>query len=157
MVLQGVDTSVFNPLPVPRIIHSNIVILSGGKLEIRKGQDIVIQAFKKLLLVCPDALLVACWCNDSPSISSISMSPYVSSAPTNGDAESIGKGWQQGIPRKNIVVPGILNSAQMLLCLNRLILLFSLIVVRVAPTLLRWKLSHVAFQRCCLLIQAILI
>ena len=30
MVLQGVDTSVFNPIPVQRLIHSSIVIFSGG-------------------------------------------------------------------------------------------------------------------------------
>ena len=114
MVLQGVDTSVFNPIPVQRLIHSSIVIFSGGKLEIRKGQDIVIQAFKKLLLVCPDALLIASWCNDSASLSSISMSPYVSSSPENGNAKSI-LNWlvAQGIPRRNIVVPDILNAAQM--------------------------------------------
>ena len=67
-VLQGVDTTVFNPIPVPRLLHASIVIFSGGKLEIRKGQDIVIQAFKKLLAVCPDALLIASWCNESASV-----------------------------------------------------------------------------------------
>ena len=115
MVMQGVDTSVFNPIQVPRILRASIIIFSGGKLEIRKGQDIVIQAFKKLLLVCPDALLIASWCNDSASVSSISMSPYVSSAPAGGDAESISN-WleEQGIPSKNFVVPGILNAAQCL-------------------------------------------
>ena len=59
MVLQGVDTSVFNPISVPRLLGASIVIFSGGKLEIRKGQDVVIQAFKKLISVCPDALLIA--------------------------------------------------------------------------------------------------
>ena len=114
MVLQGVDTSVFNPIPVPRLLSASIVIFSGGKLEIRKGQDVVIQAFKKLISVCPDALLIAAWCNDSASVSSIAMSPYVSDAPANGEAESIGNWLEaQGIPRRNIVIPGILNSAQM--------------------------------------------
>ncbi|MCB4406926.1 glycosyltransferase family 4 protein [Synechococcus sp. MU1642] len=113
-VLQGVDTAVFNPIPVPRLIHASVVIFSGGKLEIRKGQDIVIQAFKKLLAICPDALLIASWCNESASLSSISMSPYVSGAPAKGDADSIGN-WleSQGVPRRNFVVPGILNSAQL--------------------------------------------
>ena len=113
MVLQGVDTSVFNSIPVPRLIHSSIVVFSGGKLEIRKGQDVVIEAFKKLLVFCPDALLIASWCNQSASISNISMSPYVSGAPVNGDAESISNWLEaQGIPRSNFIVPGILNSAQ---------------------------------------------
>ena len=113
-VLQGVDTAVFNPIPVPRLLHADLVVFSGGKLEIRKGQDIVIQAFKKLLAVCPRALLVASWCNESASLSSVAMSPYVSRAPVKGNAESIGNWLEvQGIPRANFIVPGLLNSAQM--------------------------------------------
>ena len=113
-VLQGVDTAMFNPIPVPRLLHADFVVFSGGKLEIRKGQDIVIKAFKKLLTVCPGALLVASWCNESASTSSIALSPYVSQAPVKGDAESIGN-WleSQGIPRANFIVPGLLNAAQM--------------------------------------------
>ena len=112
-VLQGVDTAVFNPTPVPRLLHADFVVFSGGKLEIRKGQDIVIKAFKKLLTVCPGALLVASWCNESASLSSIALSPHVSSAPVKGDSESIGN-WleSQGIPRANFIVPGLLNSSQ---------------------------------------------
>ena len=113
-VLQGVDTAVFNPIPVPRLLHGKLVIFSGGKLEIRKGQDIVIQAFKKFLAVCPDALLIASWCNDSSSLSSISMSPYVSSSPVNGDAESICKWLESQVFLVQILLfQGLLNSAQM--------------------------------------------
>ena len=44
----------------------------------------------------------------------LSMSPYLSSAPSKGDAESIASWLEcQGIPRRNVVVPGILNSAQL--------------------------------------------
>ena len=95
-------------------MQTSLVIFSGGKLEIRKGQDILIEAFRQLLLVCPDALLIAAWCNDSASLSSVSMSPYLSSAPEKGDASSIVR-WliAQGIPRKNLIVPGVLNSVQM--------------------------------------------
>ena len=112
-VIQGVDTAVFNPIPVPRILHASIIIFSGGKLEFRKGQDIVVDAFKKLLHICPDALLIASWGNESPSVSTISLSPYVTMAPVSGDAEEIANWLEaQGIPRRNFVVPGILNSAQ---------------------------------------------
>ena len=68
-VLQGVDTAVFNPIPAPRLACRFCCF--SGKLEIRKGQDIVSGHFKKLLAVCPGALLVASWCNDSGSLSSI--------------------------------------------------------------------------------------
>ena len=49
LVYQGVDTSRFNPEPTSRLIKRSIIIYAGGKLEARKGQDIVIQAFKKLI------------------------------------------------------------------------------------------------------------
>ena len=113
-VIQGVDTAVFNPTPVPRLIRSSLVIFSGGKLEIRKGQDILIHAFKRFLEISPDSILIACWCNESDSLSSMSISPYVSNAPVQGDAETI-TSWleSQGIPRRNVVVPGVLNSSQM--------------------------------------------
>ncbi|TCD58113.1 glycosyltransferase family 4 protein [Synechococcus sp. BS55D] len=113
-VLQGVDTAIFNPIPVHRFKQAGLVIFSGGKLEIRKGQDVLVEAFRRLLVVCPDAVLIAAWCNDSASLPSIAMSPYLSGSPDKGDAESI-SGWlvSQGIPRSNIVVPGVLNSAQM--------------------------------------------
>ena len=112
-VLQGVDTALFNPIPVPRILQSSLIVFSGGKLEIRKGRDIVIDAFK-LLLICPDALLIASWCNDSASLASISASPYVKNAPVGGGAKEIAE-WleSEGIPRQNFIVPELLNSAQL--------------------------------------------
>ena len=58
LVHQGVDTAVFNAEPVPRLVNRSLVIFSGGKLEHRKGQDIVIAAFRQLLQHYPDALLV---------------------------------------------------------------------------------------------------
>ena len=63
LVHQGVDTALFNPEPVPRFLKRSFVIFSGGKLENRKGQDIVIAAFRLLLQKYPDALLIAAWGN----------------------------------------------------------------------------------------------
>ena len=70
-VLQGVDTAVFNPIPVPRLINARLVIFSGGKLEIRKGQDIVIHAFRELLADLSRFSFIASWCNESASLSSV--------------------------------------------------------------------------------------
>ena len=63
LVHQGVDTAVFNAEPVPQLLKRSLVIFSGGKLENRKGQDIVIAAFRRLLCQHPDALLIAAWGN----------------------------------------------------------------------------------------------
>ena len=98
---------------MPRVLNRSLVVFSGGKLEIRKGQDIVIH-IKNVLKICPDALLIASWCNESASLSSIALSPYVSNAPVGGDAQAIAN-WleSQGVPRQNFIVPGVLNSVQM--------------------------------------------
>ena len=42
------------------------VIFSGGKLELRKGQDLVVAAFKIFHARHPDALLISSWQNGWP-------------------------------------------------------------------------------------------
>ena len=46
-VSQGVDTAIFYPMPSSNTYKDRFVIFSGGKLELRKGQDLVIAAFKE--------------------------------------------------------------------------------------------------------------
>jgi glycosyltransferase involved in cell wall biosynthesis len=62
-VLQGVDTSLFHPGPKAGDFRGRFVIFSGGKLEFRKGQDIVLAAFKAFRSKHPDAFLVTQWHN----------------------------------------------------------------------------------------------
>ena len=45
-VLQGVDTALFNPIPVPRILQSSLIVFSGGKLEIRKSKILSLMHLK---------------------------------------------------------------------------------------------------------------
>ena len=63
---QGVDTTVFCPGPRNNYFRDRFVIFSGGKLEFRKGQDLVLEAFRKFHLSHPDALLMTCWGNPWP-------------------------------------------------------------------------------------------
>ena len=63
---QGVDTSVFCPGPRKNYFRDRFVIFSGGKLEFRKGQDLVLEAFRQFHLSRPDALLMTCWGNPWP-------------------------------------------------------------------------------------------
>jgi glycosyltransferase involved in cell wall biosynthesis len=58
--IQGVDTDLFRPQD-KRIYTDRFVVFSGGKLEYRKGQDIVLAAFKIFSNKYPDALLINCW------------------------------------------------------------------------------------------------
>tara|TARA_B100001964_G_C14169156_1_gene570603 strand:- start:132 stop:1319 length:1188 start_codon:yes stop_codon:yes gene_type:complete len=113
-IIQGVDLSKFNSVSVPKVIKRPFVIYSGGKLELRKGQDIIISAFREFLKVCPDALLVACWINSGNSFGGISLSPYVEGAPDDGTAPAILE-WllQQGIPARNLLIPGWLTACHL--------------------------------------------
>ena len=60
LVFQGVDTDLFRPLR-KRLFKDRFVIFSGGKLEFRKGQDLVLKAFSQFSKRHSDALLVTAW------------------------------------------------------------------------------------------------
>lgn len=62
-LMQGVDTSLFFPAAGDQLFKDRFVVFSGGKLEHRKGQDLVIAAFKLFLEKHPEALLVTAWSN----------------------------------------------------------------------------------------------
>jgi glycosyltransferase involved in cell wall biosynthesis len=65
VLLQGIDPAVFHPVAMePR--SERFVIFSGGKFELRKGQDLVLKAFKLLQDKYPDIVLVNCWYNIWP-------------------------------------------------------------------------------------------
>ncbi len=65
-VPQGVDPTIFHPAPRSNLFGDRFVIFSGGKLEHRKGQDIIVAAFKRFHARHPDALLVTAWHNFWP-------------------------------------------------------------------------------------------
>jgi tetratricopeptide (TPR) repeat protein/glycosyltransferase involved in cell wall biosynthesis len=65
-VLQGVDPSCFHPAPRRGLFAGRFVVFSGGKLEYRKGQDLVIQAFRVFGRRHPDAVLLAAWSSPWP-------------------------------------------------------------------------------------------
>ena len=87
VVLQGIDPTHFRPAPESkRLFADRFVIFSGGKLEYRKGQDIVLAAFKIFRRRRPDALLVTLWHNTWPSSSqSLCLSRHVDGPPEIGD------------------------------------------------------------------------
>jgi glycosyltransferase involved in cell wall biosynthesis len=77
-VHHGVDLTRFNPARACRRRDDDrFVIFSGGKFEFRKGQDIVVRAFKIFADRHPDALLVTNWYNPFPdSAATMAASPY---------------------------------------------------------------------------------
>ena len=81
-VMQGVDDSLFHPRPRTGMFDERFAVFSGGKLEIRKAQDVVLAAFKVFHKNHPDAVLVTAWHNPwVDTAMEISQSPYVGDAP----------------------------------------------------------------------------
>ncbi len=61
-VLQGIDTSIFHPAPRAGTTPAGrFIVFSGGKLEFRKGQDLVLAAFRAFHRRHPEAMLMAAW------------------------------------------------------------------------------------------------
>ena len=58
--------------------EGEFIVFSGGKLELRKGQDLVIAAFKVFAQAHPEAKLMVAWQNDWPqTLATISNSSHV--------------------------------------------------------------------------------
>lgn len=57
---QGVDMEIFHP---QKKKVKSFAVFSGGKMEHRKGQDLVLAAFEELLKRVPEAYLFAAWTN----------------------------------------------------------------------------------------------
>ena len=96
---QGVDLDLFQPGPGmkvgPDLYPGRFVVFSGGKLEYRKGQDLVIAAFAKFRARHDDALLVTAWHNPWPAAAAAEMarSPHVTGAPEIRDGRLDVSGW----------------------------------------------------------------
>jgi len=93
------------------------VVFSGGKLEFRKAQDIVLAAFRIFHERHPEALLVAAWHNPWPeSARSMEASPHAKSAPAiDGNGELLVAEWirEFGIPDDAVVHVGWASNLQM--------------------------------------------
>jgi len=59
VVFQGVDRNIFKPKDIPRpdFMNDRYVVALTGKLEFRKGQDVVIEAFRRFLKSVPSAII----------------------------------------------------------------------------------------------------
>jgi glycosyltransferase involved in cell wall biosynthesis len=86
-ILQGVDRTIFHPVESGReYFRDAFVVFSGGKFEFRKGQDLVIRAFKVLQDRHPDVILVNAWHNFwSFSVNTMYASPYIRFQPKGGE------------------------------------------------------------------------
>ena len=60
-VAQGIDPTLFHPAPSAGRFRDRFTVFSGGKLEFRKAQDLVLLGFRAFAERHPDALLIAAW------------------------------------------------------------------------------------------------
>ena len=70
VIFEGVDTSLFCPAPKSGVMDRDTFhVFSGGKVEFRKGHDLVLLAFKEFHERHSDALLVTAWHSPWPQLS----------------------------------------------------------------------------------------
>ena len=116
VVIQGIDPSVFNPDQRPAR-SGPFRVFSGGKLEFRKGQDLVVEAFKRFHARRPDSVLVTCWHSSVPmAAANLPWGGIVGHPPEIGpDGRMRVKDWlmAQGLPDSAIEDTGVVPNTQM--------------------------------------------
>lgn len=133
VLLQGIDPSLFH-LPDEGADNASerFTIFSGGKLEYRKGQDIVLAAFRAFRERHADARLMTLWQNPWPQTSeTLALSPHISSLPGTGPTGQLDlAAWaaSQGLPEgsfddlgfvPNARLPDVLHQADVAVFPNR--------------------------------------
>ena len=114
-VLQGVDVTNFHPAPKSGFLSDRFVVFSGGKLEYRKGQDLVVQAFGIFAARHPDALLVTAWASPFPQCApTINQNPdLVPLDLVGGQIDAMAWTHANGIPVAQVVHLGPVPNAAM--------------------------------------------
>ncbi|NKB43420.1 MAG: glycosyltransferase [Alphaproteobacteria bacterium] len=113
---QGIDPTLFYPGEKTSRFGDRFTVFSGGKLEYRKGQDLVIAAFKRFYAEHPEALLVTAWHNPWPeAAASLSASPHVETVPGSDAAGNLDvAAWlrTEGLPADSFVDLGLLANGE---------------------------------------------
>ncbi|HEY4031766.1 MAG TPA: glycosyltransferase family 4 protein [Caulobacteraceae bacterium] len=69
MIPEGVDPALFHPAPKLGLLSQDrFYIFSGGKIEYRKAQDLVLMAFREFCRRHDDAVLVTAWRSPWPKL-----------------------------------------------------------------------------------------
>ena len=115
VVLQGVDRTLFHPAPKTGLFKDRFVVFSGGKLEYRKGQDLVLLAFRAFAERHPEALLVTAWHSPWPDLArALTGASRVAPVPfSGGKADLVGWAAANGIGEDKFIDLGQVPNAQM--------------------------------------------
>ena len=114
-ILQGVDTARFHPRTRSGD-RERFVIFSGGKLERRKGQDLVLAAFRRFVARHPDAVLLTAWQNAWPEkLADLDQSGLVQGRPAlRGDTLDIAAwAYENGCPEGSVIDVGWVPNERM--------------------------------------------
>jgi glycosyltransferase involved in cell wall biosynthesis len=130
-VIQGIEPSLFHPAPRAGWLKDRFAVFSGGKIEHRKAQDIVLLAFRAFAARHPEAILVSAWhspwsapaltVNGNPDIAPIALT-------AEGQVEMAGWVAANGIapdqyidlgPTPNHMMPRVLREMDVALFPNR--------------------------------------
>jgi len=116
VTFQGIDPTEIRPMPRTGRFADRFVVFSGGKLEFRKGQDIVLAAFRRFHERHPDALLVTAWHNPWPATAAdMAKSPHAKAAPALDPQGRLDiRRWaaENGVPEQGFVDLGFLTRAK---------------------------------------------
>lgn len=115
-VLQGIDANLFKARPRRARRRDQFIVFSGGKLEYRKGQDIVVAAFREFVRRHPEAKLMIAWHNHWPqTMAEVPAAGHVRGVPAvvGGRAEMTRWLEQNGIPAANVIDLGLRGNAEM--------------------------------------------
>ncbi|WP_181706390.1 glycosyltransferase family 4 protein [Chthonobacter rhizosphaerae] len=113
-VIQGIDPTLFHPAPKAGLMPGRFLVFSGGKLELRKGQDLVLAAFRRFAERHSDAVLVTAWHSPWPQFArtvdvSGQAAPVVFGP--NGKVDATAWAAANGIPADQFVDLGAVPNA----------------------------------------------
>ncbi len=112
-VIQGIEPALFHPAPRAGWLDRHFVVFSGGKMEHRKGQDLVVLAFRAFASRHPEAILVTAWHSPWPEPAvTINQNPAVAPITLTAEGQVDMAGWvaANGIsPEQHIDVGAVPN------------------------------------------------
>jgi glycosyltransferase involved in cell wall biosynthesis len=122
-ILQGIDPAYFHPGPKRGLLQNRFLVFSGGKPEYRKGQDLVLAAFKVFSERHPEAVLVTAWHSFWPEFArSLDWSGLLSPVIFNENGQFNPSGWAvaNGIPAHQIIELGVVPNRKMPMVLREM-------------------------------------
>ncbi|HTW94168.1 MAG TPA: glycosyltransferase family 4 protein [Tepidisphaeraceae bacterium] len=120
---QGFDPTLFSPGPRAGLLGDLFAIFSGGKLEYRKGQDIVIAAVREFRKRHNDVVLVFAWSNPWPETArDIAAAGLVDQLVLQKDGSIDFVAWlkNSGLGNTNVINLGAISNWQMPMVLREM-------------------------------------